>query len=421
MSHVCEVDGVVAECEVEDFGKSAIATGICFLDHMVDQFTSHGQVGVRLRMRLPGAAEPCAPHVDYAANSATARPHDGAIAAAAGGALGAALRALATSYGAAAASRPRTFCCPLDEAYAECVLDLAGAGCAIALAPFGTATPGGRKWLGRLQTRHAPAFWEALATALGCGVALSRRRGANGHHVLESAFKAFARCYRKCLDAAAPPPPPPPVGIPRRGKRDRATKETRIAVALCLDGGGGATVETGVAAYDAVLRRLLGDGGVSGTVTVDGDTFIDDHHSVEDASIAVGQALLDALGDRAGVARMASGEATVGDHTVRAVVDLSNRPSLVADLAFAEEYVGEVQDASAATLTAEMAHHAFESLTVELRATVHLEVRSRAPAGNGLDLALAAAAAYGAAFREAAAFDPRRKGAVASSKGTLSV
>ena len=106
------------------------------------------------------------------------------------------------------------FFCPLDEAYAECCLCLfppvrASVGADVALEPYGThaAGPRGREFVGTFRTRHTPVFWRAVARGMGASVALARWRGDNAHHVLESAFKAFARCFRKGLDrlgAAAP-------------------------------------------------------------------------------------------------------------------------------------------------------------------------------------------------------------------------
>ena len=143
-----------------------------------------------------------------------------------------------------------------------------------------------------------------------------------------------------------------------------------------------------------------------------------------------------------------------GGAVVRAVLDLSNRPHFASDLPLDEEYVGGVgewddeaagrAEAAAAAagggpaaggeaaapapcdvcggvLSCEMLHHAFDSLTIEVRATLHLELQSdRGGDGHTLDVALAAAEAYGAALSRAIRVDPRRRGAVASSKGTLS-
>ena len=168
-------------------------------------------------------------------------------------------------------------------------------------------------------------------------------------------------------------------------------------------------------------------------------------------AITLGQCLHESLGDKAGLARMGCAYGAHGGAKVRAVLDLSNRPHFCSDLALDEEYVGGVGDGSGVAggdsvgsgvgagappaeggpapfdalcggiLSSEMLFHVFDSLTIETRATCHLEVVSDAGGhGHTLDLALAAASAYGAARARCIRVDPRRRGAVASSKGTLS-
>ena len=529
---------VVAEATVLNLlPPSKVATGICFLDHMVDQLTSHAMLGVTLRCGLVGgesAPRFFAPLEDYARELGGQRPHDRDIAVACGTALGLALRAVVKEVEGAAGSAARgmaVFCAPLDEAFAEAKLTLhppaASCGrCLVSLAPYGAhASRGGdgagRRWIGRFRTELTPVFWSALAGGLGCDLSLRRVRGGNAHHQLESAFKSFARVFRAALDsvsdpgggagvpgcatfgeqgqseagagAAAPPPPPPPAE-PRRAERRRATKETAIEVRLDLDKGWAAEdpprgagsvwgsgeaatpstlraatertprVSTGVAALDRVLSELSRAGGFELVVWCDGDRHIDDHHTAEDVAITVGQCLHEALGDKAGLARMGCAEGTSagagassgsgssgggggngggggcggggGGARVRAVLDLSNRPHFESDLPLDEEYVGGgggdgspcggdacggAMPLCGTLLSCEMLHHVFLSLTMEARASVHLELREDGCApGHTLDLALAAARAYGAALGVAIRLDPRRRGKVASSKGTLS-
>ena len=226
---------VIAEASVADLGpRGVMGTGICFLDHMIDQFTSHAQLGVTVRVALGEAAggggggggaateeeEPAwlPVHVDYAGNALSERPHDADIFKASGAALGAALRQLCVANAAAAASAsastatatagPVVFCCPLDEAFTEVTLDLAPANasdagsCVVALDPYGTMPPAGRTWIGAYRCAYTSHFWASLAAELGCAVALRRVRGDNAHHVVESCFKAFARALRAALDEA---------------------------------------------------------------------------------------------------------------------------------------------------------------------------------------------------------------------------
>ena len=495
---------IVAECEVLNLTPpSKIGTGICFLDHMVDQLTSHGQLGVTLRCGLlessiaaPAAGgnrtEPeattrfFAPLKDYATGMAD-RPHDRDIFTACGSALGQALRSVAND---ALAQRPAssalssaTFCCPLDEAFAEAQINLTpptkgASSCTITLAPYGKfAGPGagGRTWIGRYRTELTPLFWEAVASGLQADMSLRKVRGANAHHILESTFKSFARAFRAALDtiadgqphgcvqaSAGPAAPAGPSAAPRRAERKRATKETTIEVRVDLDAPWllddmplgseeawtgkvltpsalRATVQptsriaTGIATLDRVLLSLAQAAGIELIVRCEGDRHIDDHHTAEDVAITLGQCLHEALGDKAGLARMGCAVGANGGASVRAVLDLSNRPHFESDLPLDEEYVGFVTEPPAegaaapwdalcgGILSCEMLFHVFESLVLETRATGHLELATDAgKEGHTLDLALAAASAFGAALSQAIRVDPRRRGAVASSKGTLS-
>ena len=456
-THAVQARLATAECTVEDLGaRGEIATGICFLDHMIDQLQSHGQLGVALRCRVgdgPWARpnEPLGAAADEAVH----------IVGACGEALGRALRRVALR----ARTRPPDvdivrFFCPLDEAYAECCLCLfppvrASVGADVALEPYGThaAGPRGREFVGTFRTRHTPVFWRAVARGMGASVALARWRGDNAHHVLESAFKAFARCFRKGLDrlgAAAPAAPP---GAPRTGARRRVTKETSIDVEVDLDAAYAAAddaagaeaawdgaaktpaqleatiralprVATGVDGLDRLLDAFAAAAAVKVKVHCRGDRHIDDHHSAEDVAISLGQCLHEAVGDKAGLRRMAFATRRAGACEVRAVLDLSNRPHVTSDLRFDEEFLGDAAPGPGEVgraLTSEMTAHALESLALEARCTLHLAcVADDGLPGHTANLALAAFGAFGAALGEAVEVDPRRRGGVASSKGTLS-
>jgi imidazoleglycerol-phosphate dehydratase len=273
---------VIAEASVVDLGpRGVMGTGICFLDHMIDQFTSHAQLGVTVRVAVGEAAgggggsgggggaateeEPAwlPVHVDYAGNALSERPHDADIFKASGAALGSALRQLcdanaaaavaaaasASATAAAATTTPATvgpvvFCCPLDEAFTEVTLDLAptqacdAGSCVVALEPYGTMPPAGRTWIGAYRCAYTSHFWASLATELGCAVALRRVRGDNAHHVVESCFKAFARALRAALDQARHGGLHGCVGAAEpRGARARRLA-TLSALALTVDGGG---------------------------------------------------------------------------------------------------------------------------------------------------------------------------------------
>ena len=144
-----------------------------------------------------------------------------------------------------------------------------------------------------------------------------------------------------------------------------------------------------------------------------GDLWIDDHHTSEDVSIALGQVLTQAFGTKAGLNRMWCAEGREGDAVVEVVMDLSNRPDLNHDLSLGEE---EYVDGS---LTSEMLAHVLESLVVNARMTVHIVQLRKGK--TVLETAVATFIAFGRALRLCAAVDPRRAGKTASSKGTLSV
>src|ERR1700679_978172 len=121
-----------------------------------------------------------------------------------------------------------------------------------------------------------------------------------------------------------------PLGA-RTGRVTRETKETQLLVELDLDGPGPVEVETGVPFFDHMLNQLGKHGCLGLTVRAKGDTEIDAHHTVEDTSIALGQALREALGDKSGISRVGDALSPLDEPLVRAAVDLSGRPYVVHD------------------------------------------------------------------------------------------
>lgn len=290
------------------------------------------------------------------------------------------------------------------------------------LAPYGSSNGGaGRARIGTYQTALTEPFFAELARASGFGLALRKHRGDNAHHIVESTFKAFARCLRRALDgaltadeaaamAAAKAKALEEVLPSRRGARARATKETSVDIALRLDGRGEGSCETGIATLDAFLETLREASGVSATVKASGDQWIDDHHTAEDVAITWGQCLGEALGNKAGVNRMGSAVARRGESEIEVIMDLSNRPSLVNDLTFRADMLGD--------LSVEMVDHVLMSLAFNAGITLHVVTRQAGP--DDMDRLLACAEALGECLKQCVDVDPRRAGAVASSKGTLS-
>jgi len=188
----------------------------------------------------------------------------------------------------------------------------------------------------------------------------------------------------------------------------RATKETEIDVALRLEGRGKADVETGIGMLDHMLSQLGKHGGFDLMVRAQGDLEVDAHHTVEDLGLAVGQALNEALGNRAGVARMADRTVALDEALVQVVVDLSGRPYASIGLTFSGERVGELPTA--------MVGHFLHSLAQEGRLTLHV----RQMAGeNDHHIMEAAFKALARALRDAVEVIEGDPESVPSTKGTL--
>lgn len=194
----------------------------------------------------------------------------------------------------------------------------------------------------------------------------------------------------------------------RRAEILRETSETRIELALDLDGTGRAEIATGVGFLDHMLHQIARHAMVDLTVRAEGDTHVDDHHTVEDTGLALGDALAEALGDKAGIARYGACLLPMDDALVRCALDLSGRPFLVWDASPGAGAIGRFDT--------ELSREFFQAVAVRGGITLHLH---RLEGINAHHVVEATFKAFARALRQAVEPDPRAGGAVPSTKGSL--
>ena len=153
----------------------------------------------------------------------------------------------------------------------------------------------------------------------------------------------------------------------RTAQVSRTTKETKVDVTIDLDGTGTTQVSTGLPFFDHMLDQLGRHGGFDLTVAAEGDLHVDGHHTVEDVGIVVGQAFAEALGDKAGIRRFASGLYPLDEALVEVALDLSGRAHAAIDLPF-----GEVLPLGDPPFNPEMASHFLESFASSALVTLHV-------------------------------------------------
>ena len=193
----------------------------------------------------------------------------------------------------------------------------------------------------------------------------------------------------------------------REAEVRRATKETDVRVRLVLDGAGASRISTGVAFLDHMLELFARHGLFDLEVECRGDLHIDDHHSVEDIAITLGQAFAQALGDKAGIARYGSAYVPMDEALCRAVVDLSGRFYLVYEVETRRQMIGN--------FSVELAEHFWRSLAEAARCNLHIDcLRGR----NTHHILEGTFKATARALRQAVERDPRVSG-VPSTKGVL--
>jgi imidazoleglycerol-phosphate dehydratase len=195
--------------------------------------------------------------------------------------------------------------------------------------------------------------------------------------------------------------------VSRTATVQRSTKESQVSVTLDLDGSGDVNVATGVPFFDHMLAQLGKHGGLDLSVQTVGDLDVDAHHTVEDTSLALGQALREALGDKAGIRRFGDALVPLDETLVQAAVDLSGRPYVV----HTEPEIVELIGTYDTTLT----RHIWESIVAEARICLHVRVLSGRNAHHVVEAQFKAVAR---ALRVAATRDERVVG-IPSTKGSL--
>src|SRR5436305_3267940 len=194
---------------------------------------------------------------------------------------------------------------------------------------------------------------------------------------------------------------------PRRTEVQRKTKETDVRIALALDGTGQARIATGIAFLDHMLELFARHGLFDLEIDCRGDLEIDDHHSVEDIAITMGQAFTQALGDKQGIARYGAAIVPMDEALCRAVIDLSGRFYLV--------YAVETRRHMIGNFSVELAEHFWRSFAEAARCNLHIDcLRGR----NTHHILEGTFKATARALRQAVELDPRIKG-VLSTKGVL--
>ena len=194
----------------------------------------------------------------------------------------------------------------------------------------------------------------------------------------------------------------------RSANVSRDTLETQINVVLNLDGSGNASFDTGIPFLEHMLEQVARHGAFDLEITARGDLHIDDHHSVEDIGITLGQAFKQALGDKKGIMRYGHAYVPLDEALSRVVIDFSGRPGIEYRVEFARPRVGRFD--------VDLFHEFFQGFVNHAPATLHIDNLAGV---NAHHIAETMFKAFGRALRVAVARDERLGGAIPSTKGTL--
>ncbi len=201
----------------------------------------------------------------------------------------------------------------------------------------------------------------------------------------------------------------------RTARIERQTSESKVVVEVDLDGTGRHDISTGVGFYDHMLTAFARHGLIDLTVHADGDTHIDAHHTVEDTAIVLGQALRQALGDKAGVRRFGDATVPLDEALVQAVVDVSGRPYCVCTGEPEGQIYAIIGGDDGPAYLGSLTRHVFETIAFHAHLALHVRVLAGRDPHHLVETQFKA---FARAFRDAIALDPRETG-VPSTKGAL--
>jgi len=194
----------------------------------------------------------------------------------------------------------------------------------------------------------------------------------------------------------------------RTASINRNTKETEIAVEVNLDGTGHYDISTGIGFLDHMIEQFSRHSMIDISCRINGDLHVDQHHTAEDSAIAIGQAILKALGDKGGIMRYGSAYSPMDETLSRVALDISGRPYFVWKAAFTQERLGEMDT--------ELFEHWFHSIADAVGLTLHIELLY---GKNNHHIAESIYKGFARAMRQAVEIDPRKGGAIPSTKGIL--
>ena len=194
----------------------------------------------------------------------------------------------------------------------------------------------------------------------------------------------------------------------RTARIARKTHETDIAVEVNLDGTGAYDVSTGIGFLDHMIEQFSRHSLIDISCKIVGDLHVDQHHTTEDSAIAIGQAIAQALGDKAGIGRYGAAYSPMDETLARVTLDISGRPFLVWKAAFTQPRLGEMDT--------ELFEHWFHSISQAVGITLHIELLY---GQNNHHIIEGIFKGFARAMRQAVELDPRKGGAIPSTKGQL--